>query len=144
MPGTTYCFSVRSTDAAGNVSSWTAERCAAVPLDDRAASVHNFTRSTGSGFYQGTVSVARVNGAYLWTSKIRARSLAVLVQMCSTCRYVDVYWNGSVIKKMALTSNTARMVDVPLTTFGSIQTGTLSFVVRSPNIVIDAIGASQV
>lgn len=141
--GWTYCFTVQVYDEANNGSGWSNERCATVPLDDRSMSVSSVTRSTGGSFYYGTVSVARVRGARLWMSSIRAKRLAVMVQMCSACRYVDVYWNGALIKKMSLYSAQSKLVTIPLATFGSVQTGTLSFVVNAPVVVVDGFHASQ-
>jgi hypothetical protein len=143
-PGRTYCFQVNVIDAAGNQSGWSNERCSAVPLDDRSGTASGVDRGTGSSFYQGTISIGRRTGGSLTFSNVRARSFSVLVQMCSSCRYIDVYWNGTVIKKMNLQSSTAKWVHVPLISFGGVSSGTLKFVVRSPVAVIDAVGASQV
>lgn len=74
---------------------------------------------------------------------LRAGSLAVRVQMCSACRYLEAYWNGRLLKRMSLASATARIVTVGLATFPGVQSGTLTLVVRTPAVVVDAVAASQ-
>jgi hypothetical protein len=57
--GHEYCFSVRARDRAGNLSAWSAERCTAVPLDDRdlARTTGGWTSSTASTAFAGTLVV---------------------------------------------------------------------------------------
>ncbi|MHB8510547.1 MAG: hypothetical protein ACYDCC_00035 [Actinomycetota bacterium] len=142
-PGSTYCFSVQSVGPTGAQSSWSSERCTSVPLDDRSASSYRFLRSSGSAFYEGTVSIARSSGATLTWSNINAKQLNVTVQMCSTCTYLNALWNGRTVKRMYLHSSSSHLVQVFLTAFSQDTHGTLVLVVRSPNIVIDSLGASQ-
>lgn len=143
-PGATYCFAVQAKDTAGNVSAWTADRCTAVPLDDRNAVFTNVERGSGSSFYLGTVAIGRVSGGRLSWRGLRGRSFSLAIQMCKACRYADVVWNGTVIKKMSLYADIPRIVTVPLMQFSGVQSGTLDLVVRSPVIVIDSLGVSQV
>src|SRR4029079_5784067 len=48
----TYCYAARATDRAGNVSGWTASRCAAVPLrSDQLAYTSSFSRSANAAAF---------------------------------------------------------------------------------------------
>ena len=51
-PGTRYCFSARARDNNLNTSTWSAERCTTIPVDDRAltrSATAAWTRTTSSG-----------------------------------------------------------------------------------------------
>jgi hypothetical protein len=142
-PGRTYCFKVKAIDAAGNAA-WSNERCQVTPLDDSSGYNSGWSRSTGSSFYNGTVSVARSRGVRLSFPSLRAKYLSVGVQMCSSCRYLEVFWNGKLLKRMYLYSSTAKWAHVPLASFGSVTSGKLELVATAPVDVVDFVGVSQV
>lgn len=88
--GTTYCFSVRATDGAGNVGPLSAERCDAAPLDDR-----DLRRSAGwrtrsdSAAYRGSASVATRRGATM-TVPVRTTRVVLTARTCRDCGRVAV------------------------------------------------------
>jgi hypothetical protein len=62
--GWDYCFAVRASDPAGNVSAWTTPICTARPLDDRAVAVSaGWTRGTGSRYWNATITRATTYAA---------------------------------------------------------------------------------
>ncbi|GAC1411884.1 MAG: hypothetical protein NVSMB57_07110 [Actinomycetota bacterium] len=142
-PGSTYCFSIKAVNASGNESAWSPERCSAVPLDDRSASVSRMTRSSGASFYQGTVTVGRRSGGSMMWNGLRAKSINVVVQMCRACRYADFLWNGRTIKRMSLYAKIAQMRTIPVADFAAVQSGSLKIIVRSAVVVVDSLGVSQ-
>jgi hypothetical protein len=145
IPGVTYCFSIRAYDAAGNASSWGGERCSTVPLDDAALSGGaNWTRTTGSGYYLGTVSRAGAYGSKL-TATLSARRLIVLVTKCPTCGTIRVLWNGTIVATADLTAaTTQKQARVPLPDLPQVQTGVLGITVTSSArpVEIDGVVAS--
>jgi lysozyme len=74
--GTTYCFSSRATDEAGNVSGWSSERCTVAPLDDRDLKASSsWARRSRSRFYLGTFMKAKRRGAALVARNVRVRDI---------------------------------------------------------------------
>src|SRR5262249_23284891 len=62
--GVDYCFAVRAIDRVGNTSPWTAPRCTARPVDDRALSVGtHWTRGTGNSYWNATITGTSTTGA---------------------------------------------------------------------------------
>jgi GH25 family lysozyme M1 (1,4-beta-N-acetylmuramidase) len=148
VPGTTYCFSARAGDRAGNESGWSDETCTAAPLDDRALARRSgrWRRATARGYYHGTYSLAAVSGASLVRSGVQAKRLALLATRCPTCGTVQVFWNGVLRKRVALTA--ARLEKrqlVELMAFPAAETGTVRIRVASSArpVFIDGLGASR-
>jgi hypothetical protein len=141
VPGSTYCFSARAYDAAGNSSNWSGERCTAVPLDDPAlSSVGVWTRTPGSGYYLGTVSRATATGARL-SARLAAKRLIVLVTKCPTCGTIDVLYNGVVVVSADLAAaTTQKQQRVTLPAFAQVQTGLLSISVTSSSRPVEVDG----
>ena len=85
--GTSYCFSVRARDNAGNVSSFSAQKCTMIPVDDHTMTASaGWTRQSGlSGPFLGTLSNTSKGGATLKLSSVHAKQLGVMVKMCSGC-----------------------------------------------------------
>jgi subtilisin family serine protease len=144
--GYTYCVSARATDRAGNVSSWSAERCTAAPLDDRGLSASGrWTRGTG-GYYLGTYSYSTQAGASLRRS-VAAKRIALVATKCSGCGTVDVFWGSTLLRRIslsALTTRRSQIIDVA--TFSSIRTGTLTIKVRTSGrkVIVEGAGVSRV
>ena len=146
-PGYTYCFSAQATDVAGNTSAWSAERCSAVPLDDRALTRRGgWARRTGSGYYLATYTVSRTRGAALVRNGIRAKRLALVATRCAGCGTVKVLWNGRLLRTIDLRSATTRKRQlVNVARFGSVRSGTLKIVVASARrpVKIEGVAASK-
>jgi hypothetical protein len=126
--GYTYCFSVRSRDRAGNISAWTTQRCAAIPLDDRSLTAGTgWSRRTGSAYYAGTYTVATRAAIALTRTGVRARRVALVATTCATCGTVDLYLGSTRIERVSLRSTTTRRkVVLGGLTFTRLRQGTLT------------------
>jgi hypothetical protein len=145
--GSTYCFSTRARDRAGNVSPWSPTGCTALPLDDRALTARGaWRRASVSGSYLHTVSTSRSNRAALVRFGVRARRLALLVTRCPGCGSVNVYWNGSLLRTVRLGANLRRNRQiVNLAAFDHLTRGSISIRVTSvaKSVAIDGLGAAS-
>ena len=139
--GQTACFSVRSHDAAGNVSAWTAQRCTAVAVDDRAMTTSAGTRRiTGARYFRGTAT--RLGGV---RTSLRLPGLVrdtgwLVATTCPTCGRVRVLVGNASYGSVDLRSATRHdRVLLPLP--GPPQSGRLTLVpVRNEQrIVIDGV-----
>lgn len=145
--GYTYCMSVRSKDRAGNVSAWSAERCTAVPLDDRSlAASSGWTKASGSGYYAGTVTAARTTNASLARGSVQARRISIVALTCAACGSVRVYWNGVLIKTVSLVTTTTRTrVLLSVVDFGAVRSGTVVLRTTSTRpVYVDGLALSRV
>jgi hypothetical protein len=149
-PGNTYCFSAQSyDDTATGTRPWgfTGERCAVVPLDDRALGGNGWSRLTGKGFFLNTFSQTTQGGRRLTRSGINAKSVQVMVETCPTCGTIQIYWNNVLKHTYSLfASRTHRLVYLSAVSFGSPQSGTLKIVVSGSGkpVIIDALAISAV
>lgn len=141
--GSTYCFSVRARDNLGTVSPWTAQTCTAVPLDDRSLSrVGAWTSGTGGSFYRSTFVRSTRLGAKLVRTGVVARRIALVATTCPTCGTVRVYWSGSLLRTVKLTSaTTVHRKVIHVTTFTRARTGTLTIRIVSSGrkVIIDGV-----
>jgi Domain of unknown function DUF11 len=146
--GATLCFSVRATNAVGNVSGWSFEACTAVPLGPDA-----FTRKgpwemvAHSTAYAGSYLYTKVKGAELDLPNVTAKHLALVVTRCPRCGAIEAFWNGRPLKTVNLVaafSEKRQLVD--LAQFASRQTGTLKLMVVSlkGSVKIEGVGVSAV
>jgi hypothetical protein len=93
--GHTSCVSVRARNKAGQLSAWTAQRCTARSLDDRA-----LTRSstwkvrTGSGYVERTYVTTTTKGATLTRTSAKVKRVGVVASTCRTCGKVAVLVDG--------------------------------------------------
>jgi hypothetical protein len=140
VPGTTACFSSRARDAAGNVSPYSAERCTATPLDDRALRRRgSWTRLRRSGFFNGTLLRSSTRGSTLTSPTITGRRLALLVTTSRRGGTMTARWRGHT-KKIRLRTTRSRRRLIRLRGF----TGTSRLVVRVKGrgrTVIDGLAA---
>jgi hypothetical protein len=94
-PGTTYCYQVFGFDAAGNQGAGP-ERCAAVPHDDRSASIlyaGTVDQVDGSGAFQGTLSVLDGAGESAELS-CTCRRIGILARRDSASGKAQVWVDG--------------------------------------------------
>lgn len=133
-PGFTYCFWSQARDASGNVSHRSADRCAAVPLDDPALTAsRGWKRAKASGFYRRTYSASSTRGARLTRSGIRAKRLFLVATLRPRAGTVRVRWKGRAIADVALASaTTRRRALIPLAEFPAVRSGKLTITVTSP------------
>ncbi|MDX6372741.1 MAG: hypothetical protein QOD98_1729, partial [Nocardioidaceae bacterium] len=147
----THVFSVFATDRAGNADETPASRTFTVPMDDAAlASTHGtWVRSSSAGAFSGTVSTSKKKGSMLSTSVTGATSLALIASTGKKGGTVKVFLNGVLLKSISLKGPAASEVLIPVATFASAQTGTVTIVndtkkakkkKKQKSVVVDGLG----
>jgi hypothetical protein len=143
LPGSTYCFTVRSRDTEGFEGRWSSEGCTSVPLDDRRlVRAPGWTAGTNSAYFAGTYLRTTTKGATLTRTGVATHRIALLVTTCSTCGSVRVYWRGEAIKTVSLYSaTTVRRRLITITTLPEAEAGTLRIVVTSSGkrVIVDGV-----
>jgi hypothetical protein len=149
--GNTNCFSAQSyddTNSGPRPWGFTAERCAVVPLDDRALGASGgWSRLKGKGFYLGTFTQTTGSGKSLSKGGIQAKNIQLLVETCPTCGSINIYWNNKLQHSYSLhASKTHKLVYLKAASFKTVQTGTIKIVSTSSGllVVIDGLGVSRV
>jgi hypothetical protein len=147
-PGLTYCFSSRATDIYRRLGDWSAERCTATPVDDRALTPRGaWKRVTGKGLYLGTQTVTRQRGDVLVLRGVRAKQLSLLVTRAPGAGKVQVSLGGEPLGTYGLGStDVAEKSLVRVRTFPTVRTGTLRIRVVSPSgrlVRVDGVVASR-
>ncbi len=146
--GATYCFSARARDDQGYASpAWSAERCTAVPLDDRSLSAQGtWGRGTGSTYYRATWTRSYAYGAALVRTSVQAKRIAIVATTCPTCGSVRVYLGSTLLRSISLTSSTTlnRKV-ITVANFSSVRSGTLTVKVSTSRrmVRIDGLAISR-
>lgn len=149
-PGTTYCFSARAIDGAGNASSYGPEGCTAVPVDNITFKHRGkWAKKTGAGYYLDTFSRTKQEGARLTLAGVHAKALSVIVTKCRSCGVIKVFFKGKLRKKIQLRSKAAARQTlriVNLTPFASAETGTVKITVVSKRklVIVEGLGVSAV
>jgi hypothetical protein len=133
--GATYCFSARAVDEAGNRSEWSAERCSAVPLDDRSLRASSSSlRKTGSAFFLETVTTTKRKDAKLVVRNARVQDLSVVAQRCHGCGRVAVVFDGRRIGTIDLGARDTRNRSIiHVRSFAAPRIGTIELVVLTQN-----------
>jgi hypothetical protein len=145
--GYDYCFSVQATDRDGNHSAWTAPRCTATPLDDRAlsATTSGWTRATSSLYYLGTYTATTRLGAALNRTGAVLDRVALVATRCATCGTVGVYVGTVLIAKVNLAySSTVHKTIFVLPVF-SVRSATITLKVLTSGetVQVDGLGVSR-
>ncbi|MGG5258185.1 hypothetical protein [Phycicoccus avicenniae] len=145
--GTEYCFSVRARDRVGNTSAWSAERCTARALDDRAlAAGTGWTRAGSSSASAGTVTRTTTAGRVLTRTRTVARRVLVVATTCPTCGTLDVFLGSTRVGSVSTRSSTTRARQVlALPLLPSVRSGTLTLRSRTTGrlVVVDAVIARR-
>ncbi len=121
--GTTTCLRARAHDKAGNISAWSAQRCATAPIPASSLARYGHwwvNRASGAIATQSA-------GAAAFHRNVTASALLVVARTCATCGVAAIEWNGKVLRRASLagkTDGTAQIV-VPL---GATRTGSLRIV----------------
>jgi hypothetical protein len=146
-PGQDYCFSVRARDLFGNTSGWSADRCTALPLDDRSLSTttSGWTRTTSGSAYLGTLTRTGKNGAELRRTGAQLDRLALVVTECPNCGNVTIYLNGAAWRTVHTNAATTRtQVLVTLPRFSQRNAAiVLKDVSSGKNVIVDGLGISR-
>ncbi len=148
LPGATYCVSARGIGATSVAGPWSAERCTAVPLDDRQLGrSRGWYPRSGSAWFEGTYLAGSKRGSWV-DARVRARRVALVVGLSpSGPAVVGVYWGSTLLKRVRLYAKAARADFVlPIATFASIRSGTIRVVLLSQGAraEIDGIAVSRV
>ena len=105
--GYTYCYAVRSVDHAGNTSAWTASRCTARSVDDRAGVISTgWIRGASSAYYLGTYTQTTGLSRTVTFKSARLDRVGIVATKCPTCGVVWVYAGPTVVGKVSLYSAT--------------------------------------
>jgi photosystem II stability/assembly factor-like uncharacterized protein len=143
-PGNTYCFSVRTKDRGGLLSSWSKERCAGLPVNDRALkTTGTWAEHRGSDYYLGTFSSATQRGARLTLPGVKAKRVGLVATTCASCGAVKVMLGTKVLEKISLKSGKRHeRVYIPVAAFARARTGKLSIVVTTSGkpVIIEGLG----
>ena len=147
VPGTTYCFAARARDAHGALTPWSAYKCTAVPVDDRAlTALGGWTAEHVGDAYFGTVSRTLAPGDRLVLAGITAKRIGVYATRCRGCGSFRILWNGILVTEISLNygkRSANRLSGGP--GFDTLQTGTLTIEVSSSGkpVEIDGLGVTQ-
>lgn len=146
-PGRTYCFSVRARDNADNLSGYSPERCATVPLDDRALRITSGTwrRESSPNTIGNTVTRTSTYGATVALTGAYADRVALVVTTCPTCGRVGVFVNGTRLTTLSTWSSTVRkrVLLVPRTFTYRRATISLRLEQRNRSLIVDALTATR-
>ncbi|MDQ1745055.1 MAG: hypothetical protein QOE23_3394 [Pseudonocardiales bacterium] len=143
-PGHEYCISVRSRDRVGNLSAWTADRCTALPLDDRSlrTSPLSWARPPSAGSYLGTLTRTNTLGAQLQLYSAQTDRIALVVAQCPTCGNVAIYLNNVYWRTVSTYAATTRRGVILLQPGFSQRTTTITLRNASvgKDLIIDGLG----
>jgi hypothetical protein len=145
--GSTVCFSVRARDGAGNVSGWTAQRCTAVPFDDRSLTRSGaWTLPTVTNAYLHTITQSSTSGASVYRANLRTQRLLLVATRCPSCGSVRVYVGSTLLTTVRLyAATTAYHSVIALPRFSLRQTTVTIRVYGSGHAVaIDGLISSRV
>jgi hypothetical protein len=139
--GGTYCFSSRRRDAKGHLSSWSGEGCTAVAFDDVRLSGHGWTRQRSPQSYHRSRLRATAKGSRLSINNVRASSLALLVTKRHVSGTVHVQFGSKDLGTFTTRGHRKFKAVIPVATFRTAQTGTLTLTVASTDdpVYIDGI-----
>ena len=144
-PGNTYCFSARSRNADDGLFVFSAARCTAVPLDDRALTAKGtWNRSKGNGYYLNTFSASSTKGSSL-SRNVRAKRVALLATKCPGCGTVKVFLGKKLLKKVSLAaSSTQKKRLIGIASFSNAKAGKIRIVVitAGKTVKIEGLGVS--
>jgi len=125
--GYNYCWSVRAIDRAANTSAWSANKCTAVALDDRAlsATTGGWTRATNSVWWNSTATTTKTLNVTLTRTSAQLDRVGIVATRCATCGIVGIYVNGVLIGKINLYAASTTYRQTLLLPKFSYRTGTV-------------------
>jgi hypothetical protein len=147
----THVFTVFATDQAGNADDTPATRSFTVPRDDAelTATKGSWKRTTDAGAFNGTVSTSTKKGSTLSATVSGATKLALVAATGRKGGQVKVFLNGQLLVTISLKNATAEQVVIPVATFASPQSGTVTIVndtkkakkrKKQHSVVVDGLG----
>lgn len=135
------CLQVRATDSAGRVSSWSASRCTARALDDRALrAARGWTRRTGRGYYAGTYTTSSRRGMVLTAAAVHASRIVVIATRCRGCGEIAAYAGSVRLGTINLDATmTRRQQQIVLPAFSYRNTNITIRTLTSKTVQIDGL-----
>lgn len=129
--GYEYCVSVRTRDIAGNLSTWTADRCFSRPSDDRLmGAAKGWVRASNSAYYLGTATTTKTAGISVSRS-VQAKRLFLIATKCATCGSLNVFYNGKSVGSVNLyKATTEYQAIVPMPVPATFLTGSVLLTTR--------------
>lgn len=147
LPGRSYCFSARATDADLNTSDYGAERCTAIPAANTALKHRgHWAKRKGSGYFLGAFSMSSTQGANLVLKNARAKRLAIVVTKCPGCGTIKVFFRNKLLRTIRLRAGSIRKKQiVGLAIFNAVRTGKLRALITSSGrpVKIEGVGVSR-
>ncbi len=142
--GYRYCFSVNTTDRAGNQSGWSTAKCTTLAVDDRSfTSAGVWAKAAKTGWFASTGSTTTAAGASLTSVGAKTvKQVGVIATTCAACGSVDVFVGATKIGRISLVSATtvARAV-VTLPRSAATKTGVVKLVsvTAGKSVAIDGV-----
>jgi hypothetical protein len=149
VPGTTYCLRVSAeTDGAHNRATGAGpSTCRALPLVATQLSFSsNWTKENLAGGYGASAYRSTAKGSTMTRPYVAADRLALIATTCPTCGTADVYLGKTLLAHVNLAAATTQTATaVPLATWSSLHSGTLSLTVTSSGkpVVVQGVGVYQ-
>ncbi len=139
--GSTYCFSYRATDADGNASAWTTDRCVSAQLAPTA-----LRRTSGwiRASLDGALRTQRT-GAALTLAPVAARRIVLSALVGPNFGRIEARWNGQLLRTIDLNAVKRQKVDFTLGAFPALRRGSLALKVVSLRgaVTISALGIGK-
>lgn len=141
--GYRYCFSVRTTDRAGNQSAWTTAKCTTLAVDDRSfATTGVWTKAAKTGWFANTGSSTTAAAASMATIGARTvKQVGVVATTCATCGSVDVFVGATKIGRISLVSASTVARAIVTLPAGAARTGVVKLVsvTAGKSVAIDGV-----
>jgi hypothetical protein len=140
-PGSTYCFSYRATDADGNTSAWTEDRCVSAQLAP-------ITLRRTSGWIKASIDGAlrtQRTGAALTLAPVAARRIVLSALVGPNFGRIEARWNGQLLRTIDLNAGKRQKVVFTLGAFPALRHGILALRVVSLHgaVTISALGIGK-
>lgn len=143
IPGLEYCFKVRATDMAGNVSAWSPAVCSTVLADDHAlAASASWAHLSSRSAYRGTLASTRTVGATL-KATVSGNKIGVLGTACAKCGVIGVYMGSALVGKIRTGSATTHYGILWTTPAFVSRKAVVTFKVLSGMVQVDGFGISR-
>jgi hypothetical protein len=124
--GYNYCLRVRATDRAGNIG-YSAARCFAVALDDRAVTRSSgWTQLTGSAYYARTVTVTAKFGAALSRTGAVTDRVGVVARTGPGYGTIGLYVGSTLVGRLSLAASTSHYRAVLFAPRFGLRSGTVT------------------
>jgi hypothetical protein len=129
------------------VSAWSHDKCAVIPLDDRAlpTATSGWQRVNSPSAYHGTLTTTATKGAKLKLSGAASDRLALVVKTCPTCGSVAISLNGTLWRTVSTSATTTHYQVIKLPGRFGLRTVTivLKDVSAGKKIALDGLGVAR-